>query len=465
MAHRLGGTPQVDVAILTVIPPELFAARDALGIAEDARSKDEAGTVSYRGKVRSALARRDYEVVLTCIGRAGNVLSAAAVQDVIARYRPQAVLLVGIAAGIRGKVRIGEVVLSERVVSYEPAAAVRTPEGGSRLEPRPEIRTLPHRMQQDVVHYQPSEPRLLARFEKKGGTFPLPPSGKDTLYQEHVATRLMVKTATIASGEKLLRDPGKLLEVRTLHGKTDVGEMEAAGLMEACERSGIPWLAIRGISDFGDELKDDRFHEFASRAAAAAMADFIEHGLELKGTNSRWLRLPGWQVLAMGALLLAVGVGAVKRGHWWNKSSDGICGDDLGPGPFKRSNATHFLVARFQGDVPVAGPDFSDTVSTQVEHALKTYKEETLRNPQEMDIEVPEGSLEIARVSCAIESHEQAESIAKALNADVVIWGQAFLDPGGKGYTVQPRATLYQLGRSIRRGGESQMEVANLGRL
>jgi len=31
---------------------------------------------------------------------------------------------------------------------------------------------------------------------------------------------------------------------------------------------------MRGISDFGDELKDDRFHAFASRAAAAVLRTF-----------------------------------------------------------------------------------------------------------------------------------------------------------------------------------------------
>ncbi|MBN1205455.1 MAG: hypothetical protein JXB05_11080 [Myxococcaceae bacterium] len=77
----------MDIAILTVIPPELFAARDALGLAESSRAKDEVGTISYRGKVRSALAKREYEVVLTCIGRAGNPSSAAAVEGVAVRAR------------------------------------------------------------------------------------------------------------------------------------------------------------------------------------------------------------------------------------------------------------------------------------------------------------------------------------------------------------------------------------------
>lgn len=298
----------VDVAVLTVIPPEFFAARDALGIPPGAREKDEAGTISYRGRVRSSLARREYEVLLTCVGRAGNPLSAAAVQDVIVRYRPQAILLMGIAAGMRGKVRIGEVVLSERVVAHEPAALVRTPEGGARTEPRPESRTTPHALHQDVVHYQPDGARLEERFRRGGGVFPVPPDdAARALYQEHVAARISVKTATIAAGEKLLRDPGKLLELRELHGKIEVGEMEAAGLVDACERSRLPWLVIRGISDFGDELKDDRFHDFASRTAATVLADFLAHGLELPARRRQRGRVgAGLALLAASGLGIAV---------------------------------------------------------------------------------------------------------------------------------------------------------------
>jgi nucleoside phosphorylase len=110
-----------DVVVLTVIQAELFAGLDALGIPESAREKDAAGTIYYRGAIRSALARRDLRVAVTCIGGAGNPNAAAAVRDAIAWCRPAAVLLMGIAAGIRGKVRIGDVVLSERVSPMSPA--------------------------------------------------------------------------------------------------------------------------------------------------------------------------------------------------------------------------------------------------------------------------------------------------------------------------------------------------------
>ncbi|HYO71423.1 MAG TPA: tetratricopeptide repeat protein [Archangium sp.] len=451
--------PPVDIAILTVIPPELYAVRQALGLSETeaARETDETGTISYRGPVRSRLTGRDHEVLLTCIGRAGNNNSAAAVQEVISRHAPRAVLLVGIAAGIRDKVRIGEVVLSERVVAYESAALVRTPKGASRTEPRPEIRTTSHGMHQNVVHYQPESQRLDTRFQARGWRVPRPPEGREQLFDAHVASRMTVKTATIASGEKLLRDPGKLLEIRSLDGRTEVGEMEAAGLMAACERNGIPWLVIRGISDFGDELKDDHFHEYASRTAAIVLADFLEHGLELPRPPRKAPVAAGLAVLA-----LAAGTGVLAWSPW--SRAEGLCGEDLGPSPFKNPGATHLLVAHFQGSSPQQ-PDFSRTVSEQVAQALERFQEEELRNPKEVDLEVPEGSLELHRLSCALDTHEQAERVARALGANVILWGKAFSGPASTPYPVQPRATLYSEERSFRRSSQRALELSTLGHL
>lgn len=272
-----------DVAIMTVIQPELFAALAALGIPDSQREKDAQGTVVFRGSLRSQLTGRDYRLVVTCVGGAGNYDASAAAYDVIARHRPRVLILMGIAAGIQGKVRIGEVVLSERIVAYEPGAIVSSgPGGSSLLEHRPEIDRLPHSMSQDVITYRPDPSRLATRFRALGGALPPAPTGDEEEFRSRVASTITVRAATIASGEKLLRDPAKLRAVRKeQHGKVEVGEMEAAGLVAACRRANIPWLVIRGISDFGDQFKDDRFHEFAARAAAVALADFLTHGLTL----------------------------------------------------------------------------------------------------------------------------------------------------------------------------------------
>ncbi|HWO20125.1 MAG TPA: 5'-methylthioadenosine/S-adenosylhomocysteine nucleosidase [Kofleriaceae bacterium] len=270
--------------ILTVIPAEMEAARRVLQLDEGSREEDPDGTVYFRGTVRSELVRRDYAIALTCIGTAGNPSAAVVAAGAISRHHPRAVLLMGIAAGIRDKVRIGEVVLSDRVVAYEPEALARWADG-TKEEHRPEVDRAPHTMIQDVMSYRTDPTRLRAAFERAGGMIPAAATGREEEFRAHVASAITARLGTIASGEKLLRDPSKLLAVRELHGQTEAGEMEAAGLVEACQLGPVPWMVIRGISDFGDELKDDRFHSFASCAAAAVLHDFIAYGLDL-GTAS-----------------------------------------------------------------------------------------------------------------------------------------------------------------------------------
>jgi hypothetical protein len=52
MSVRGTGVPAADIALLTVIPAELVALRAALGIDDDARDKEEDGTVYFRGAAR-----------------------------------------------------------------------------------------------------------------------------------------------------------------------------------------------------------------------------------------------------------------------------------------------------------------------------------------------------------------------------------------------------------------------------
>lgn len=280
-------TDRVDVVVLTVIPPELDGLLRALNADPQRRERVEGGSVFVRASVDSVLLGRPLSLVLGCIGEAGNANAAAAVAEALGRYKPTAFVLMGIAAGLREKTRIGEVVLSDRVVAYEPAALVRAPDGRSTTQARPEIDRTPHAMNQLVVFYRPDARRLRERFEAIEGRFP-EPVGVDqrAQFSTLVASDVTVRTATIASGEKLLRDPNRFRTLRELHGKVEVGEMEAAGVVDACRRGNVPWLVVRGISDFGDDFKDDRFHTLASRTAAVVLVDFLSHGYDLGAQGS-----------------------------------------------------------------------------------------------------------------------------------------------------------------------------------
>lgn len=277
------GVDTFDIGVLTVIPAELEATLAAFDVKKKKDGfKSPDGTNYWRTEIRSQRDKRKYNVVISCIGSTGNYDSAAATTALIKEHYPQIVFLLGIAAGVRGAIKIGEVVLSERVIAYEPAALRRR---GKRsiVEPRTDAATVEHSIEQDIVAYQPSQTGLNRLLHKIGGKIPEPQPGKEQDYSAYVASSICVRASTIATGEKLLRDPEKLKTLRrNVHGKIEVGEMEAGGFYRACRRERVVWLVVRGISDFGDHLKSDEFHEFASRSAAAVLVNFVRTGLSLK---------------------------------------------------------------------------------------------------------------------------------------------------------------------------------------
>ncbi|MEG4172740.1 MULTISPECIES: phosphorylase family protein [unclassified Microcoleus] len=117
-------TCKVDIAILTVIPQELAAAKAALGIQDISNNRtktQDSQTIYLHGELFSERTQRNYRVALGCIGSAGNYNSSQAATEVIQTHDPKLLVLVGIAAGIKGKAKLGEVVFSERVLgSHTP---------------------------------------------------------------------------------------------------------------------------------------------------------------------------------------------------------------------------------------------------------------------------------------------------------------------------------------------------------
>lgn len=265
-----------DVLVLTALDVELAAAKQAFAIAADAEhTTTENGLHVWKAPVTKP-GGKTASCVVACFAGAGNVDAASLTTMLLGELRPGNVMMLGIAAGLRDKCSLGEVVLAERIVAYEGAALVE----GGKVEARPEITRLTMRVRQDVSSYLSNrvalESRLTESYQALGIEFP------DQVEAGSVAKGVLPKIATVASGEKLLRDPEKFLGMRELHGKTEVAEMEGAGLFAACANFGKPVLMVRGISDFGDSRKDNRFHLLAAQAAAAVTVDYIANGMTLR---------------------------------------------------------------------------------------------------------------------------------------------------------------------------------------
>jgi nucleoside phosphorylase len=100
--------------VVTALPVEFSAVCEHLeGRKEDTHPQ---GTVYERGLFRPGVGR-EWEVVVVEIG-AGNPAAAAEVERAITYCRPNVVLFVGVAGGLKD-VAIGDVVAASKVYSYE----------------------------------------------------------------------------------------------------------------------------------------------------------------------------------------------------------------------------------------------------------------------------------------------------------------------------------------------------------
>lgn len=269
---------RVDVLVLTALPIELEAAREALGLAsESSPMRSPSGTYIWRGSLPLTSRAHDLTVGLCCLGTAGNLGAAAVVAELLGPLSPHLVVMVGIAAGMRTKRRLGEVIVHEEIVAYEPAALIQTPEGHA-VQARPRTWRTAHAVTQDVVSYLAQGRSIAARVDRVLAARGITWTSASTAAPADVVHRLTVGLATIGSGEKLLRDAIVWDTLRAIHGKIDVAEMEAAGVAEACEQSGVPCVVVRGISDFGDSTKHDGYHRLASVVAAEVAMDFLRSG-------------------------------------------------------------------------------------------------------------------------------------------------------------------------------------------
>lgn len=267
---------EFDIAIQTVIGSELHAVQDCFGAEHDRRSI--AGTIFYRGHVKQR--HGEASVVICCQSSAGNDAAALIAERLIQHWSPKAIFLLGIAAGRRGKCKIGDVVTPRMIIDDTEGVL----EAGKRLR-RPQMYPPPHAMIQQLQKFRLSRVRdEWHSILREKATCPSPPQGQESEYVNLVACSPSHHDAAIYSSDLLLRTEEYLTEQsEELHQQIKIGEMEAAGFGTACSQRSpvVPWFVVRGVSDFGDSFKDDAFHDWAAMSAATYLYLLIREGISL----------------------------------------------------------------------------------------------------------------------------------------------------------------------------------------
>ena len=259
----------VDILILTVQPVELNAAKAALGVSNPlgfhkGRPFYETAINSLAAGVRADPA--ELSVALTVVGESLNLHTMQAVSEISEAYRAHVWVLLGMAAGLEGHIRKGDVVFPETVWWYEPGRNMP-----NMFEPRPEIATRGS-LNRQLFRFDSKSPKLMDRLRRAIGDIPerYRPPQLDADFLPEVS---VLKDA-VATGEKLLRDGRLLHELHQVNQRIVLGDQESYGFAVACRD--VDWMIARGVADFGDEKKNDGWQYLATTLAAHSILAFFE---------------------------------------------------------------------------------------------------------------------------------------------------------------------------------------------
>lgn len=248
----------IDIAIVTALQIELDAVLRHLGEYETIQEDNNPYTY-YRGQLLIPGGDERYEVVVGAFLDMGNVPAGVATTRLIERWRPGAVIMVGIAGGIPGKVFLGDIVVGKFSHYYEIGKLTEhgRVEYGKQAWP-------------DQLLYRRAEAYNAIDW-RSTLTTPRPSGG---LFDEG---QLQVCFGPIAAGESVVANAADRDELVKGCPKLLAVAMEGAGVAEAAisadERP--RFVEVRGVCDYCDKDKDDRWQAFAAEAAAAFTIGFL----------------------------------------------------------------------------------------------------------------------------------------------------------------------------------------------
>jgi nucleoside phosphorylase len=270
--------------IVTVLPCE----RDALLACLNLRNHPSA---AKECEVRSGLqqvlecewrgtGRVNLQLAVACVGRARNVRCAIAVRELMHIYSPTLTVLCGIGAGLFGKTRIGDAVCASGVIDYEHVRSERRKMAALRGKPPKEKRRPLPLDVEDKVFQAVRELDRDAVAESSWRTLReqrtlLPEAGN----RSHRRSKVVV--GIIMSGDRLLAD-SSLPEMRNNYSDEVRGaDQEASGFAQACKFDGRAWAVCRGVADYGNYEKSNKYHELASIVAATTTLVLLESWMNL----------------------------------------------------------------------------------------------------------------------------------------------------------------------------------------
>lgn len=254
--HRvLLGLIKTDVLVFTALAEELTSLLNSFQIQEELHS-EKAPLIYYFSHVTSDL--RDHQeisFVITCLHSMGNTDAGINASLAIEELRPQYIIMFGLAAGIRGRTALGDVIIASEIQYYELG---KQSKGDIKI--RPHSASVDPHLKNSMLNFNAtSEPSW--NFQVRAGPF--------------------------AVGEKIISDSDVVARLLENHPKLLGIEMESYGVGRAAHSilQRPRFIAVRGVSDFADESKNDHYRKIALENASFFLSMFMKKGFMLRSLH------------------------------------------------------------------------------------------------------------------------------------------------------------------------------------
>jgi internalin A len=230
--------------------------------------------------------------VIRCLEQ-GNTDAQAAANALLEELSPRFVLVVGIACGVPSyEFTLGDVVVSSRIADFSVEAVIRDRArehalGGGPLHPdaaklAADVSAMISDGELDGWSSRDAITRTWPRVDLADARFYGDRQWKNNVrktlarhFAEKVPRPPIAITGAIASSDRLIKDDETMSVWIKIARQIAAVEMESAGIYKATHERGVPFLAIRGISDVVGLDRDPDWTTYACETAAAFMQAFL----------------------------------------------------------------------------------------------------------------------------------------------------------------------------------------------
>jgi nucleoside phosphorylase len=308
----------VTIGIIAALPVEGAAMAALISDPLATRLPDDPNEYQV-GHLDSSEPGRPHRVALTTMARDNTRMAAMTCTDMLRTFPGiRCVVMTGIAGGVPAPeqperhVRLGDVVVAvDGIVDHGhvrqgPGAPVlRRPVPGISMDLVRAVRNLQQRLYSGE---SPPWHRWLApASDRPMAVFARPPAVADQLRVRgkpvshpplsasgHIAGQPKMHFGKIGSSDVLVVNERVRDELAARHGVLAF-EMEAAGIAESVAGRGVGWFMVRGIVDYCDRHKNDRWHSYASLAAGGCVREVLHECRPFPV----WRMSPGSGVIAL----------------------------------------------------------------------------------------------------------------------------------------------------------------------